>query len=663
MRYRAASEGWDKSPSRPIQLPTNTLEMADLVARRERPVDTSNRYPRRAAYACYTEEGNKAAEKCFRLAYQEQFQGHSLWASSTIASFNNWIIALIKLYQYERAEALCREKLQLMEASGKQESSCFVCIQCNLAASLYLSGHLPAAEELFDTIRTRQDMVSNGLAREFFEVLSLVRLTKNDCLVFRESSAKFAGLVPVSDYTNLRDGKYPKTNVLRSSIGSLRKAASFSRSFGQIGARAAALKIDRPVFILKRLFQLDRTLLRATPLGLNSIPASPSLVEEADLLLQHNPAYWSGQQHEPTRSTIPWPLYDVPIPSPSTTHEVDHHSQRYLADVAGLEDEVEPGHAADTVVDWTHVSPERLPINVALHPPSAIRNSFDAAQSLTFRSQQTTTSSQDLDSEDLSLLAVTTWAADRTIRTEMEINALLDGGAVRNLASWEFARAIDAPILSADDVHLTNPDGSDLEHLGRIRVGISFKGPAGTRVETIRCLVVRNLKTALLIGRRIIRKFDLEEASKLPIFGPILLNPRSKKEKRDNTSISNAIAAARKDQEARMVPARKAERALAAATSAKPKTSSIARADSLLGGSDTTSTSARSSMTFSGRSNTISTTTSSPSLRTNSSDSHRPSGFSSVAGTAGLSTASAVSPLLQRNHSGHRRSDAQDRHK
>ena len=271
----------------------------------------------------------------------------------------------------------------------------------------------------------------------------------------------------------------------------------------------------------------------------------------------------------------------------------------------------------------------------------------------------------------MTLLAVTAWAADRIIRIEMQVNVLLDNGARRNLASLGFARAIDARILRAEDAQLSNPDGSALEHLGRIEVGISFKGPAGTRVEKIRCLVVKSLPTALVIGHRIIQKFGLEEASKLAIFGPILMNPRSKKEKRDNDIYSKAIAATRKEQEERLAAARKAERAMTAAPStpavnpapAKPKTSPLVRVDSPLGGSDTTAASPRSSMTFRRRSNTTSTAASSPSLRTNSSDSHRPSGFSKNAANAALPTASDVPHALQRKASRHRRSDAQDLNK
>jgi hypothetical protein len=248
---------------------------------------------------------------------------------------------------------------------------------------------------------------------------------------------------------------------------------------------------------------------------------------------------------------------------------------------------------------------------------------------------------------------------------------LLDGGARRNLASLGFARAINARPLPAEDAQLRNPDGSPLEHLGRIKVGISFKGPAGTRVEEIRCLVVRTLPTALVIGHRIIQKFGLEEASKLAIFGPILMNSRSNKEKRDNDICSKAIAATRKEQEERLAAARKAERDMTAApstpavnrTPAKPKTSPLVRVESPLGGSDTTAASPRSSMTFHRRSNTTSTAASSPSLRTNSSDSHRPSGFFTNSAHTALPTASDVSHAHQRKASRHRRSDAQDLNK
>jgi hypothetical protein len=164
MAHRTSLQLRNDIPTMPlVHTPDDMVGMASSVARRDLPVVPFNKTPRRAAYACCTEDDYQVAGDRFREAYQKQLQEHGPWSSLTIASFNNWVIALVKLQQYETAEALCRKKLKQMEASGKQNPSCFICIQCNLAVSLHLSNQPQAAEKLFDIIRAHQEVSATAL--------------------------------------------------------------------------------------------------------------------------------------------------------------------------------------------------------------------------------------------------------------------------------------------------------------------------------------------------------------------------------------------------------------------------------------------------------------------------------------------------------------------
>lgn len=413
--------------------------MANFVPRRDRPVDPSNRYPRGPAYACSTEKDYRIAEDTYRLAYQSRSEAHDgLYASMTIIIFNNWITSLTKLRRHDEAEAQWRSKLQSMEASSMQESPCFVYVQCNLATSLYLSGHLPAAEELFYTIRARQDVLADDLATRFFEVLSLVRLTKDDCLVFRECSAKVPGLIPVKDYTALQDGKCSKKRSLRSSIISLRRIASLGQGIGRIGAREHAKDIDRPSGLLRQILRLDRNSLLSTSPRMSSISASSLPIADSGQFLQHDTSVAPSQQytcpvspnqwsitntflqpalimgeagpslqlnpadisqssdkasHEAPVSPIVWPMTNALTHAALITAGANPPSQPGSTYILNSSDEIELTSDNDLVVTGESVSPLRLLAEHSLHPPSTWRNSFDASQGGAHRSQQTTTSS------------------------------------------------------------------------------------------------------------------------------------------------------------------------------------------------------------------------------------------------------------------------------
>jgi hypothetical protein len=226
-------------------------------------------------------------------------------------------------------------------------------------------------------------------------------------------------------------------------------------------------------------------------------------------------------------------------------------------------------------------------------------------------------------------------------------------------------------------------------------IRFKWETSSGTNFAKVHCYVVTDSRIGMLICESVIRKLDLLEEVSLQ--APVLLTKRTKQEKRDNASRSSVITAAHKAEADSLAAARSAERARieaveraqkeAASHAATNAAAAIApraipqfRADSPLGGSDTTAASIRSSRTgFT----TISSVTSSLSLRTASSESQRPQQFALPASPS-LTTSSSnrrlsdqlpartVSPSSsvsssnfqrpQRALSGHRRSDAKHWH-
>lgn len=582
-----------------------------------------NRKPRRMAYACYTEADYRAAERSFYAEYLESNHLHGQWHGSTVAFLNNWIVAMIKLRQHERAENLCRTQMQLMISSNMQNSTCFVCIECSLAASLFLSGHLPAAEELFHQIKARQGSFANSIAQDYFEVLSFVRLTAGakDCLVFRDSGTHLSVLHPVSDYINQLDVSQPKKNLsLKSSVRSLRRRASMSRGLRQKKEPPLLAHTDRPKSLLQRLLGHDSINRFTAPIELST----------------------SGPIAEPAIGNNPCPCFKCMFEEVLVPASEETALETWLGDPTLPE------------------VPRSLP---------AKEECFDPSFGLTHRSIDTTTSSHGPDSTAVSILAITAWAADRCISVERQVKALLDTGAHKSFVSPDFADGIHAPINQVDRIDLTNPDGSSLEALGCIKVGFSWAGPHGiTKIAQIQCYIVKDLVVGMSIGKIHIDKLQLLNAPP-SLFGPIMFSARSKKEKLADERKSKDVAAARKVEAEQQANERAAERAredeaarlkaiarIAAVTAPKWSPPPSRGVDSPICGSDTTAPSQQSSMTFASRSNTISTLASTPSLRTTtSSESQRP--FS-----PSLSTASSNPQILQRQPSKHRRSDAQHWH-
>jgi hypothetical protein len=325
---------------------------------RERPVISFNRSPRRGAYACFTEDDYKAAERFFNLSYLARERKLGPWTPLTNACLNNWIIALIKVHQYERAETICTDKLQYLASVNMQRSACFICIQCSLACSLFLSGDIVAAEDLYDEIRAHQDTITDVLAQDAFDVLSLVRLTQNDCLVFRDSCTSLSVLVPVTDYITQLDGLRPKKNLLLSGLGSLRRLTLLSPRFRQEEDSERVNDEGRPLSLIKRVFCHDK-----------------------------------GTSRSPT----PFDLHRAELTLPPTAQQSERptpclHSQEILGvlDPVQEEDASQPG---DTGADWLGYHIETPPIPALPQAPAVGPASFDLSMGNTYRSVDTTTSS------------------------------------------------------------------------------------------------------------------------------------------------------------------------------------------------------------------------------------------------------------------------------
>lgn len=155
-------------------------------------------------------------------------------------------------------------------------------------------------------------------------------------------------------------------------------------------------------------------------------------------------------------------------------------------------------------------------------------------------------------------------------------------------------------------------NGQEVEVLGRVMIGFSWKGPSATRFAKIRCYVVKNLAVGMLVCAAVTAKLKLRDSPSL--LAPLLFNPRTKQAKTNDAQKSKQVADAAKAQEQREAAQRKADRTkLEDPTKPqRPQTHKARpRFDSLLGGSDTSSASPKSSLTGFDRS-----TTSTPTDRT-----------------------------------------------
>jgi hypothetical protein len=156
--------------------------------------------PTSPAWLCSSEEAYLTAEGVFAFKWKQRRQEPGPWHPLTVATLNNLIVTKIKLKHFGEAQRLCRDALDELRNHLPSQRPSYLCIQCSLSACLFLSNHIDEAEDLFDDLRHLTDSVTIEPAKGFFEVLVLVRLTRSDYLVLRDSKDGLQGLVPVEDY-------------------------------------------------------------------------------------------------------------------------------------------------------------------------------------------------------------------------------------------------------------------------------------------------------------------------------------------------------------------------------------------------------------------------------------------------------------------------------
>jgi hypothetical protein len=339
---------------------------------RDRPVEPVNRTPRSTAYACFTREGYTVARDALHSKFLSLAFEMGPWAGDTLTSLYNYLIASIKLCNYGEAEEQCRYILGLMETLKMGEEHCFICLECILATSYFLSGKLDDAENLFTNINQRGDL-SQAHVRGQFDVLSLVRLTTKDCLVFWESPLKLSVLIPVTDYIDQLEGMRPKKGLIRSGIGSLRRIASLKRQPSAISSSR-----DGTDDAELRTLRIQRALHQATAM------------------------FDFGFEKRYTKYKLPMlgPLEAISPPG-SAANDQDAVAPEIRSDAGKLGNVIE----AEKVVDLDIDGQDNIAIEPVQHkvvswlndqkerPPMPDEPLDDVANGLTHRSMETTTSS------------------------------------------------------------------------------------------------------------------------------------------------------------------------------------------------------------------------------------------------------------------------------
>ena len=214
------------------------------------------------AYICNTSDQYSIAKGTFFVNWQHKTNQLGPWDKHTCASLNNYIISLIKLGDYEEAEKQCRLSLAAMDVEGLQGSPQHLCMQCNLAACLFLSGQpalVEEADDLFQRIKGLQNFLQYDPAKSFFEVLSMTRLMRTDCLVLRDSGDGVPDLIPVNEFLTT-------SSTAGESILSTMNGASANKTSNDIPATGEYISGYRST--LRRL----SSLFRLSSLGSRRIP-------------------------------------------------------------------------------------------------------------------------------------------------------------------------------------------------------------------------------------------------------------------------------------------------------------------------------------------------------------------------------------------------------
>ena len=132
---------------------------------RDQPVEAVSRTPRSTAYACFTEEGYTVARDAFHSKFLSLTSEVGPWAPDSLTSLYNYLIAAIKLFNYGEAEEQCRYILGLMETLNMGQENCFICLECILDTSYFLSGKLDDAARHRDVQPERRQRRIGGKLR------------------------------------------------------------------------------------------------------------------------------------------------------------------------------------------------------------------------------------------------------------------------------------------------------------------------------------------------------------------------------------------------------------------------------------------------------------------------------------------------------------------
>lgn len=219
------------------------MNPASLANPRERPAISLSKSPTSPAWRCVDENAYHLAEKEFEYKWKEKQRERGALDHYTVATLNNLIVTKIKLRKFEHAERLCLDTLRDM--NPREQRSSYLCVQCNLSACLFLSDRPDEAEQLFEKLLHGTKGATFDPVKGFFEVLAMVRITRRDCLVLRESYDGVQGLIKVNDYATILEcgaqRPQPKKmqrliNIFESltshEIGSVGRSKLFPRGMG-----------------------------------------------------------------------------------------------------------------------------------------------------------------------------------------------------------------------------------------------------------------------------------------------------------------------------------------------------------------------------------------------------------------------------------------------
>ena len=153
------------------------------------------------------------------------------------------------------------------------------------------------------------------------------------------------------------------------------------------------------------------------------------------------------------------------------------------------------------------------------------------------------------------------WAGERTEHRIVErVQALLDSGAVTDCISEAFCEDIKVAVDRSSTENCVAVNGSPVQVSGHAWVSIKWHRPpfrASARAK-IKFSVIKDLQVDMLIGAKTIEYQNMRECAML---APILLAPRSKKAKAEESRISQQQKVAGSVETAQEAARRKAERA------------------------------------------------------------------------------------------------------